>query len=253
MTQRDRRVTLAMGIIAGLGVLAALLDIAGIAPGWAGKAAPLLLAAVIVYLLSERQRVEKLRYTVRHIDRKLGKPPRPPKPEKSGKGSKKKSPAHRNRTITERSCGRGWSSVQSARSRWRRRSTGRGCCSSRPVAPALPPQAAGATTAKSIFLSATKANGASSKWMGHIIPPIMINGGITASARTALQLSPATHPNAAITIPAAWWPISSPSSHRRDKPLQAVQQARVNDAAVENRRLVPGCAHPHLKMNVWAG
>lgn len=93
MTQRDRRVTLAMGIIAGLGVLAALLDIAGIAPGWAGKAAPLLLAALIVYLLSERQRVEKLRYTVRHIDRKLGKPPRPQKPEKSGKGSKKKSPS----------------------------------------------------------------------------------------------------------------------------------------------------------------
>jgi hypothetical protein len=88
MTQRDRRVTLAMGIIAGVGVLAALLDIAGIAPGWAGKATPLLLAALITYLLSERARIEALRYTVRHIDRKLGKVPRPPKAEMSGKGGK---------------------------------------------------------------------------------------------------------------------------------------------------------------------
>lgn len=92
MTRRDRRVTLVMGVIAGAGALAALLDIAGIAPGWAGKAAPLLLAALIVYLLSERRRVESLRYMVRHIDRKLGKTPRTPKPQPAGKAGKGKKP-----------------------------------------------------------------------------------------------------------------------------------------------------------------
>jgi hypothetical protein len=72
-TRRDRYVSWALGAIAGISVGISILDVIGIAPGWAAKLTPFFVGILLLYVVLERERVDSVKYIVRRLDRGIDK------------------------------------------------------------------------------------------------------------------------------------------------------------------------------------
>lgn len=72
-TQRDRYVSWALGAIAGISVGISILDVIGIAPGWAAKLTPFFVGVLLLYVVLERERVDSVKYIVRRLDKGIDK------------------------------------------------------------------------------------------------------------------------------------------------------------------------------------
>lgn len=71
--RRDRYVSWALGAIAGISVGISILDVMGIAPGWAAKLTPFFVGILLLYVVLERERVDSVKYIVRRLDRGIDK------------------------------------------------------------------------------------------------------------------------------------------------------------------------------------
>jgi hypothetical protein len=71
--RRDRYVSWALGAIAGISVGISILDVIGIAPGWAAKLTPFFVGILLLYVVLERERVDSVKYIVRRLDRGIDK------------------------------------------------------------------------------------------------------------------------------------------------------------------------------------
>ena len=71
--RRDRYTSWALGAIAGISVGVSVLDVMGIAPGWAAKLTPFFVGILLLYVVLERERVDSVKYIVRRLDRGIDK------------------------------------------------------------------------------------------------------------------------------------------------------------------------------------
>lgn len=71
--KRDRYISWALGAIAGISVGVSVLDVIGIAPGWAAKLTPFFVGILLLYVVLERERVDSVKYIVRRLDRGIDK------------------------------------------------------------------------------------------------------------------------------------------------------------------------------------
>lgn len=72
-SRRDRYISWALGAIAGISVGMSILDVIGIAPGWAAKLTPFFVGILLLYVVLERERVDSVKYIVRRLDRGIDK------------------------------------------------------------------------------------------------------------------------------------------------------------------------------------
>lgn len=72
-TRRDRYISWALGAIAGISVGMSILDVIGIAPGWAAKLTPFFVGVLLLYVVLERERVDSVKYIVRRLDKGIDK------------------------------------------------------------------------------------------------------------------------------------------------------------------------------------
>src|SRR5690606_36362759 len=71
--KRDRYISWTLGAIAGISVGVSVLDVMGIAPGWAAKLTPFFVGILLLYVVLERERVDSVKYIVRRLDRGIDK------------------------------------------------------------------------------------------------------------------------------------------------------------------------------------
>lgn len=67
--RRDRLVSWMLGAIAGISMGISIIDVLGIAPGWAAKLTPFFVGSMLLYVVLERERVDSVKYIVRRLDR----------------------------------------------------------------------------------------------------------------------------------------------------------------------------------------
>lgn len=72
-SRRDRYVSWALGAIAGISVGISILDVIGIAPGWAAKLTPFFVGVLLLFVVLERERVDSVKYIVRRLDKGIDK------------------------------------------------------------------------------------------------------------------------------------------------------------------------------------
>jgi hypothetical protein len=72
-SQRDRYISWALGAVAGVSVGMSILDVIGIAPGWAAKLTPFFVGVLLLYVVLERERVDSVKYIVRRLDKGIDK------------------------------------------------------------------------------------------------------------------------------------------------------------------------------------
>jgi hypothetical protein len=72
-THRDRLISWMLGAIAGISIGMSVLDVIGIAPGWAAKLTPFFVGVLLLYVVLERERVDSVKFIVRRIDRGMDK------------------------------------------------------------------------------------------------------------------------------------------------------------------------------------
>ena len=72
-SRQDRYVHWALGAIAGISVGTSILDVIGIAPGWAAKLTPFFVGVLLLYVVLERERVDSVKYIVRRLDKGIDK------------------------------------------------------------------------------------------------------------------------------------------------------------------------------------
>lgn len=72
-SRQDRYVHWALGAIAGISVGISILDVIGIAPGWASRLTPFFVGVLLLYVVLERERVDSIKYIVRRLDKGIDK------------------------------------------------------------------------------------------------------------------------------------------------------------------------------------
>ena len=72
-SRRDRYVSWVLGALAGISVGISILDVIGIAPGWAAKLTPFFVGILLLYVVLERERVDSVKYIVRRLDKGIDK------------------------------------------------------------------------------------------------------------------------------------------------------------------------------------
>lgn len=72
-SRRDRYVHWALGAIAGISIGMSILDVIGIAPGWAARLTPFFVGILLLYVVLERERVDSIKYIVRRLDKGIDK------------------------------------------------------------------------------------------------------------------------------------------------------------------------------------
>lgn len=72
-TRLDRIVSWVLGAVAGISIGMSVLDVIGIAPGWAARLTPLFVGVLLLYVVLERERVESVKFIVRRLDKGIDK------------------------------------------------------------------------------------------------------------------------------------------------------------------------------------
>lgn len=72
-SRHDRYVSWTLGAIAGISVGVSILDVIGVAPGWAAKLTPFFVGILLLYVVLERERVDSVKYIVRRLDKGIDK------------------------------------------------------------------------------------------------------------------------------------------------------------------------------------
>lgn len=67
--KRDRLVSWMLGAIAGISMGMSIIDVMGIAPGWAARLTPFFVGSLLLYVVLERERVDSVKFIVRRLDR----------------------------------------------------------------------------------------------------------------------------------------------------------------------------------------
>ncbi len=70
-SRTDRYISWMLGAIAGVSIGISILDVIGIAPGWAAKLTPFFVGVLLLYVVLERDRMDSIKYIVRRLDRSL--------------------------------------------------------------------------------------------------------------------------------------------------------------------------------------
>lgn len=72
-TRRDQLVSWTLGAIAGISIGVSIIDVMGIAPGWAARLTPFFVGVLLLYVVLERERVDSVKYIVRRLDKGIEK------------------------------------------------------------------------------------------------------------------------------------------------------------------------------------
>jgi hypothetical protein len=72
-SRRDQYIHWALGAIAGISIGMSILDVIGIAPGWAARLTPFFVGVLLLYVVLERERVDSIKYIVRRLDKGIDK------------------------------------------------------------------------------------------------------------------------------------------------------------------------------------